>query len=101
MLFPLQTALTRSSEATAFVVLRWQELFDSATPDTFQPRLLNLPSLVKELEAVATLALQSSAWDKHLTELQLELRTTIDAHKPLLIRFQEYSWQLEHLTTVA
>lgn len=97
MLFPPPSTVASADETTAFILLCWQELFHDDTPDTFRPRLLNLPGLVCELRDVAALATTSAAWDKHLTEVQDELRITVANHRSLLVGSPKYAWELEHL----
>lgn len=87
-----------SDDATsAFILLVWNELFDEASPDTFQPKLQNVPALVHELEEVALLATASPIWTKHITEIQTELARCIDEHSELLQPFARYHWALGHL----
>jgi hypothetical protein len=57
----------------AFVVARWHELFDEFTPDTFHPKLYNLPGLVAEATMIGELQEIHDAWNKHLKQVQAEL----------------------------
>lgn len=54
----------------AFVVARWHELFDEFTPDTFHPKLYNLPGLVAEATMIGELQENHDAWNKHLKQVQ-------------------------------
>lgn len=40
--------------ASLFIAFAWRELFEENTPQHYQPSLLNIPDLLKELEDVAT-----------------------------------------------
>ena len=45
--------LIPANEPTVFAISAWHELFDPFTPDTCQPRIHNIPSLVRELEELS------------------------------------------------
>ena len=94
MLFHSQEVISSADPSTAFIALRWTELFDHSSPDTFQPRLLNIPGLVEELHRVAQLALVSSVWDKHLLEIGQELKWSIEENSFLLKNQPKYSWHI-------
>jgi len=72
MWFPDSTALSKAAPSVQFVALRWHELFDSFTPDSFQPRLCQLPTLVAEMGSAAKDALQTPRHN-HTGPLQEEL----------------------------
>lgn len=59
--------------AAAFLACRWHELFDEYSPDTFQPKLFSLPSLVSEVVEIAQLQAQHEAWGKHRKSVQDEI----------------------------
>ena len=44
-----------NDESAVFVLSAWAELFNGFTPDSHQPRLHNVPSLVEELVTIAEL----------------------------------------------
>ena len=61
MYFPDPAILVTADESTALLLLLWSELFDEASPDTFQPKLHDIPSLVEELRDMAKFAKESDA----------------------------------------
>ncbi len=77
MLLPDEKVLAAATEGTAFLALAWEEMFDAYIPDTFQPRLFNLPLLIDELRAVATKAETSPQWHPHVQAIQAELSQTL------------------------
>jgi hypothetical protein len=95
--FPPVPLLANATESTAFILLLWQELFDEASPDSFQPRLQNIPALVEELHSVARLAAKSGQWRAHLEEIKAELGHTIDEERSILESFPKYEWTLKDL----
>jgi hypothetical protein len=97
--FPPASLLANSTESTAFILLLWQELFDEASPDSFQPRLQNIPALVEELHSVAKLAVKSSQWHAHLKEIKDELKQNITDERSILDSFPKYEWTLNDLLT--
>lgn len=52
----------------------WREMFDEDTPDSYQPKLSNTPSLIREVCEVAKRTIVSDRWKKHLEVLQAELK---------------------------
>lgn len=92
--------LFKGDETSAFIHLIWNELFDETAPDSFQPKLQNVPALVSELQHVASLATGSPVWTKHVTEIQAELARAIEEHAELLEQFPRYDWALRHLVKV-
>lgn len=74
MWFPDQNCLSNSSPGTRFVALRWHEFFDQFTPDSFQPRVCNLPTIVAELAVAAGDVIRDSRSRFHLEQLQAELK---------------------------
>jgi hypothetical protein len=97
--FPPASVLATATESTAFVLLLWQELFGEDTPDTYQPRLQNLPALVEELHEVAKLATSTSQWAVHLKEIKAELQHATTEVGFLLGRLSKYEWLLNDLVT--
>src|SRR6266480_4411088 len=73
MLLPDEKVLAAATEGTAFLALAWQEMFDAYVPDTFQPRLFNLPLLIDELRSVARRAEASPQWEPHMQAIQAEM----------------------------
>jgi hypothetical protein len=97
--FPPADVLANSTEPTAFILLLWQELFDESSPDSYQPRLQNIPALVEELHSVAKLAVRSSQWLVHLKEIKAELEHSIAENRSLLSSFPKYEWTLKDVLT--
>lgn len=63
-----------SLEATRYLVLRWKELFDRYTPDTYRPRLMDTPGLLAELRWVGELDDSSGHWGRHRRMIVEELQ---------------------------
>lgn len=99
MRFPPIDVLENSTEPTAFILLLWQELFDEHSPDSYQPRLQNIPALVEELHSVAELAATSEPWRVHLKEIRAELEYSVAENRTLLSSFPKYGWTLKDLIT--
>jgi hypothetical protein len=97
--FPPADVLANSTEPTSFILLLWQELFDESSPDSYQPRLQNIPALVEELHSVAKLAVKSSQWLVHLKEIKAELEHSIAENRSLLSSFPKYEWTLKDVLT--
>lgn len=62
----------------------WAEMFHADTPDSYQPRLSNAPSLAKEIFSVSKRALISERWQKQLKPLQEELKEVLKNESHLL-----------------
>ena len=92
MLLPDEKVLAVASEGTAFLALAWEEMFDPYVPDTFQPRLFNLPLLIDELRAVATKAETSSQWQLHVQAIQAELSQTLKWDHSFLNALPYFRW---------
>ncbi|WP_396255291.1 hypothetical protein [Haloferula sp. A504] len=60
-------------KGSTFLAMRWHELFDQYTPDTFQPQLLTIPCLIEEAVEVASLSNRDDRWKKHLCAVQQEI----------------------------
>lgn len=73
MWFPNDTVLKASTPATSFAALRWHEYFDGFTPDSFQPRICHLPTIVEELASAAEDTTKDIRRKFHLQQLQAEL----------------------------
>lgn len=71
-------------EAAVFVLSAWRELFDGFTPDSNQPRLHNVISLVDELVTVSELWANSPYLKVHAEKIQQELAKLIDAERDIL-----------------
>jgi hypothetical protein len=73
MWFPDQQALAAATPGTQFVALRWHEFFDVFTPDSFQPRVCQLPTLVDEVALAADDVVRDPRFKTHLSQVQAEL----------------------------
>lgn len=89
---PTKEVLASCSEGTAFLILAWQEMFNPYVPDTFQPRLLNLPLLIEEIELVARKAQISSRWKPHIKIIQEELKHVLQVDEAFLASLPYYHW---------
>jgi len=74
MWFPPSPILAAANPASAFIALRWHEFFDPFSPDSFQPRICQLPTLVEELAGVANDTLEDARFKFHLQQIQSELK---------------------------
>lgn len=97
MWFPPPDLLQSHDGSSALLLLSWQELFDPYTPDTYQPRLTSVTTLVDELKAVAQRAIHDPRWNKHVDLLREELKATIATEEAFLAQLPFYSWAIQHL----
>jgi hypothetical protein len=72
MWFPKPQHLSAAPADMQFICLRWHELFDAYTPDSFQPRICQLPTLVDEIAVAAQDGLRNPRFN-HLPPIQAEL----------------------------
>lgn len=82
---------------SVFMLSAWHELLDPFTPDTFQPRLHNVASLVHELADVSSRLDESTVWWKHANSLRHELLAVADEEHDLLQSLPEYQWHLQRI----
>ena len=68
-----------------------------ATADSFQPRLHNSSTLVSELVYVLERALASKPWERHVHQIQQELRSVVLTEEDLLENVPNYRYLLECL----
>src|SRR5688572_9369946 len=99
MWFPAKDALAGDKAATAFVALRWNEMFDGVTPDSYQPRLSNPPSLIREICATAERLKRSGKWERHFKALQEELRAVAADEADVLGFSAYYQWLVSQFHT--
>jgi hypothetical protein len=92
MQLPDDRLLATASEGTVFLVLAWQEMFDAYVPDTFQPRLFNLPLLIDELRSVARRAEASPQWEPHMQAIQAEMAQALRGDHTFLGGLQTLRW---------
>ena len=67
-------------------------MFEPITPDSYQPRLSNTPSLLHELAEIALRARESSKWQKHLEVLQAELSSQFEEDTKILDALPYFKW---------
>jgi len=92
MWFPAKDAMAGGNAATAFLALRWNEMFDGATPDSYQPRLSNTPSLIRDICVTAERLKHSAKWERHFKVLQEELRAVSEEESDVLAFSGYYQW---------
>ncbi|MGD0815309.1 MAG: hypothetical protein ABSA83_17060 [Verrucomicrobiota bacterium] len=90
--------MSSANESSAFVLLAWNEMFAPDTPDSFQPKLMNIPALVEELQLIAERASRSSKWEKHVRKIQDELKASCKAEQNLLDASPRLRWGLQTLS---
>jgi hypothetical protein len=61
------------NSATLFAAQAWHELLSPQSPDTFQARALDLPTLLEEVNEVANLSSEDERWRAHLPMMADEL----------------------------
>lgn len=97
---PELSQLVPQNDASNFLIAAWHELFDAFTPDSFQPRIHNIPSLVSELENLSTRLcrdLGDARWKQHIHLVKDECRELIGEFQHVLQQLPEYSWHLNRL----
>jgi hypothetical protein len=97
MWFPSVDELRGANEGSAFLLLAWNELFAADTPDSFQPKLMNCPSLLEELRLIAERASRSPRWEKHVRKIQEELGSVCEADQNFLDAAPRLRWSLQKL----
>ena len=83
--------------AALFVLSAWHELFHGFTPDSYQPRLHNVPSLVEELVSISELWAHSPHLKVHSQQIQKELENAIGNESDLLAKLPRYRTQCQSL----
>lgn len=76
-------------EAT-FLLAAWHELFHAFTPDSWQPRLHNVSSLVEELVDMARRWKQQPKFQHQVEKITAELKTVIREEEDLLEKVPAY-----------
>ncbi|MCR9233900.1 MAG: hypothetical protein NXI29_23115 [bacterium] len=84
-------------QESSFLLAIWNELFDPFTPDSFQPRIHNTPSLIEELNQIILHSDKNPLWNKHINKIQQELEFTSGKEQDLLESIPEYTWQLANI----
>ncbi len=98
MWFPSAVELSSANEGAAFALLVWNEMFAPDTPDSFQPKLMNVSALVEELRIIAGRAITSSKWEKHVKRIQEELKASCQMDQNLLEANPRLHWGLQRLS---
>lgn len=78
--------------ATQFLALKWAELFERGTPNTYRPRLMNVSGLLTELNEVTGYAERygENHWKRHIRMIVCELKETLEADP--IISLDESFW---------
>jgi hypothetical protein len=98
MFLPDQNILLGSDPTTMLLLLCWKELFDPYTPDTFQPRLYDLPALVNELRTIAVRARNDERWRGHQKAVQAEIAAALDEDSSFVQRMPYLAWACGQLS---
>jgi len=83
--------------ASTFLLSAWHELFEGFTPDSFQPRLHNVPSLVEELVDLSRLWKGEVRMAPHIEKVQSELNLMVRSADDILCRIPEYRTRVNRL----
>lgn len=76
--------------ASTFLISSWHELFYAYTPDSNQPRLHNVPSLIEELASVSERCQRESRLQSHVTKIKEELKYALKDEEQILVNIPEY-----------
>src|SRR5262245_5701797 len=94
--------LKTANPSTALLILAWKEMFNPLTPDTFQPRLLNVPLLVRELGDMASRTKAvPKRWQQHLSWVQEELKASVSSESHFLQKQRYYASSCQHLAAMS
>lgn len=94
---PEDADFSQEDTGLIFVLSAWHELFHGFTPDSHQPRLHNVASLVDELLDIGLRWKLESRFATHANKLKEELRLLIDAEVDILSLIPTYKSRLEQL----
>lgn len=86
-----------ADESAVFVLSVWHELFYGFTPDSCQPRLHNVPSLIDELAAVAARWATEPLFKNQVLKIKAELKAVMLSEKDLLDSLPSYRSHCEVL----
>lgn len=86
-----------TDESEVFLLSAWHELFNGFTPDSYQPRLHNVPSLVAELVSISKLWANKDHLKIHRETIQKELKKAMLAESDLLSHLPVYRTRCESL----
>ena len=81
---------------TLFAAQAWHELLSPQSPDTFQARALDLPTLLEEVTEVANLSSEDERWRAHLPMVADELHECRQTDSPLLVYRLYRAWRELH-----
>jgi hypothetical protein len=98
MWFPDQNALAAATPATQFIALRWHEFFDIFTPDSFQPRVCQLPTLLEEIVTAASIQVKDPRSMLPIAALQAELGRKIQGEVEATVCTQKEAYLLKSLS---
>ncbi len=83
--------------ATTFLLASWHELFHAYTPDSNQPRLHNVASLVGELADISDRWQRDHRFQNHVGKIQKELARTMEEEDEILLKLPEYRARVQYL----
>jgi hypothetical protein len=78
------------STASTFLLASWHELFHAFTPDSNQPRLHNVASLVDELADICGRCQREHRFGSHVKRIQKELERAMAEEDEILSKLPEY-----------
>lgn len=75
---------------STFLISSWHELFYAFTPDSNQPRLHNVPSLIDELADISERWETESRFQSHVEKIQKELEQALEEEADILVELPAY-----------
>ena len=94
-----QRKQSSNNDSVEFVLAAWHELFYGFTPDSFQPRLSNVPSLVEEIRELSLRWQTQTLFAKQVEKVKDELRQAIKSETKILALIPTYRSALVRLTS--
>ncbi|MCC9654905.1 hypothetical protein [Rhodopirellula halodulae] len=88
----------KQNPGSVFLLAAWHELFYGFTPDSFQPRLHNVPSLIEELIDIGNLWQAEPRNAAHVEKLKAELAAAIKSEDDILRQIPTYKSRAISLT---
>ena len=85
--------------ASTFLISSWHELFYAFTPDSYQPRLHNVPSLIDELADISDRWQKEPRFQSHVQKIQKELGQALNDDDEVLSDLPEYRSRAQSLVT--
>lgn len=83
--------------ASTFLISSWHELFYAFTPDSHQPRLHNVPSLIDELADISERWQKEPRLQSHVEKILKELEQALDEEDEVLSELPEYRSRAQSL----